>query len=267
MRVKSKEIELAYDEIGTGPAVLLIHGFPLNRQMWQPQLNAVAQAGFRAIAFDLPGFGESELPSATPTIDSFADYTVGLMEALGIEKAAIAGMSMGGYILQNLLERYPQRIAAACFIATKSAADDEAGKARRTALATEAERLGSNPITKLFAELLFAPDTVETNPHLVAQVISWMRATDPKAVAGGLLAMRDRKDYTPLLPGFQQPTAFIGGAEDRAGSPHSGEVFQKGLPDCLGITVIEKAGHMVNMERPDVFNRALIAFLHGANLV
>lgn len=251
-------ISMKYDEVGTGPAVILIHGFPLNRRMWQPQLKPLADAGFRVIAPDLPGFGDSPLPKAF-SIDAFADAIVSLMDQLDIERATIGGMSMGGYILLNLLERYPQRVSAACLIATKSADDGEAGRARRTAMAADAERLGANPIIKIFAELLFAPETINSNPRLVALVTSWMRSTDPKALAGGLLAMRDRKDYTPLLPHFQQPALFLSGNEDRAGSPQAGEIFVTGLPRCATRT-IPGAGHMVNMERPEAFNQELITF-------
>ncbi|HJV35515.1 alpha/beta hydrolase [Geomonas sp.] len=262
MKVNVNDMELAYDDSGAGEPVILIHGFPLNRQMWQPQVTAIASAGYRIITPDLRGFGGSETPSAPYSLDLFADDIVALMDTLNLEQAVVGGMSMGGYILLNMLERYPDRVRAACFIATKSSADDEAGRQRRTAMANEAERLGANPIIKIFAELLFAPDTIHSHPELIARVTSWMRDTNPKALAGGLLAMRDRKDYTPLLPAFKQPSLVIAGAEDRAASPNAVELFTLGLADCRSV-VIEKAGHMVNMEQPAAFNAALIEFLQG----
>ena len=260
MNIKIKDITMAYEECGEGPAVLLIHGFPLNRQMWQPQLQPLSEAGYRVIAPDLRGFGASEASVDGYSIDGFADDMIALMDALKIERAVVGGMSMGGYILMNLLERYPQRVRAACFIATKSSADDEAGRERRTAMAAQAERLGANPIIKIFAELLFAPETMQERPELIARVTSWMRDTNPRALAGGLLGMRDRKDYTPLLPRFQLPSLVIAGALDRAASPNAVELLTTGLPNCES-RIIEKAGHMVNMERPEEFNAALLKFL------
>lgn len=251
---------LACDDLGSGFPLLLIHGFPLNRKMWQPQLAPLAAAGYRVIAPDLPGFGDTPAPAASYSMDGFADSIVAHLDRLGIDRAAVGGMSMGGYILLDLLERYPDRIAAACFIATKSGADDEEGRARRTAMAAEAERLGTNPVIKIFAELLFAPETVLAHPELVAQVTAWMRSTNPKAIAGGLLAMRDRKDYTPQLPHLAHPALFIGGAQDRAGNPQAGEIFCAGLPNCTS-HIVADAGHMVNMERPDQVNALLVAFL------
>jgi len=260
MNLKIRDINIAYDDCGQGPVVLLIHGFPLNRRMWQPQLQPLSSAGYRVIAPDLRGFGESEASLSGYSMDGFADDLIALLDELKIEQAVVAGMSMGGYILLDLLERHPQRVRAACFIATKSAADDEVGRERRTAMAAQAERIGANPIIKIFAELLFAPETSQYQPELIAQVTSWMRATNPRALAGGLLAMRDRKDYTPLLPGVHHPALVLAGAEDRAASPDAVDVFRSGLPHCESL-VIEKAGHMLNMEQPAEFNAALLSFL------
>jgi pimeloyl-ACP methyl ester carboxylesterase len=262
MKVTINDITMAYDDCGRGPALLLIHGFPLNRQMWQPQLLPIADAGFRVIAPDLRGFGASDAPSTGYSIDGFADDLVALLDALQIERAVVGGMSMGGYILMNMLERHPQRVRAACFITTKSSADDEEGRARRSTMAAEAERLGANPIIKIFAELLFAGETMHERPELIAGVTSWMRDTNPRALAGGLLAMRDRKDYTPLLPTFRQPSLVIAGADDRAASPNAVQLLTAGLPHCEK-RIIEKAGHMVNLEQPGEFNHALISFLKG----
>ena len=254
------DTSLAYDDLGKGPAVLLIHGFPLNRRMWQPQLQPLADAGFRAVAPDLRGFGASDAPAGGYSMDGFADDIVALLDALAIEKAVIGGMSMGGYILMNLLERHPERVRAACFIATRSNADDAAGRARRSAMAAEAERLGANPIIKIFAELLFAAETSQESPELIARVTSWMRTTSPKGLAGGLLAMRDRKDYTALLPTFRLPSLVIAGAEDRAAPPEAAQTIIDGLSDCRS-RILGKAGHMVNMEQPEIFNETLISFL------
>jgi pimeloyl-ACP methyl ester carboxylesterase len=260
-KVRIENIEIACDDHGTGPAIVLIHGFPLNRQMWQAQIQPLAEAGYRVITPDLRGFGASDTPVDGYSMDGFADDIVALLDALQIERAVVGGMSMGGYILMDLLERHPQRVSAACFIATKSSADDEQGRARRTSLAAQAESLGANPIIKIFAELLFAPQTMESKPLLIAQVTSWMRTTSPRALAGGLLAMRDRKDYTPLLPGFKLPALVLAGAEDLAASPNAVELFTFGLPDCQS-RVIPGGGHMVNMEQPEEFNRTLLDFLN-----
>jgi alpha/beta hydrolase fold len=107
---------LAYGDRGNGLPLVLIHGFPLCRKMWRPQAEALDRAGCRVITPDLRGFGESGLSSGTVSMDDYADDIVALMDHLGIDKAVVGGMSMGGYVLLNLLERYPERVAASVFI-------------------------------------------------------------------------------------------------------------------------------------------------------
>ncbi|WP_224984388.1 alpha/beta fold hydrolase [Geomonas agri] len=260
MNLNVNDINIAYDGMGSGPAIILIHGFPLNRQMWQPQLQPLADAGYRVIAPDLRGFGASDAPAGGYSMDVFADDIIALMDSLKIDKAVVSGMSMGGYVLLNLMERYPDRVRAACFIATRANADDEAGRARRSAMAAEAERLGANPVIKIFAELLFATETAERNPALIALVTSWMRSASPQGLAGGLLAMRDRKDYVEDLKSFPFPSLVLAGAEDRAAPLEVANVLIEGLVGCKS-RIIDKAGHMLNMEQPAIFNKTLIDFL------
>lgn len=257
---------MAYDDNGAGPAVLLIHGFPLNRRMWLPQAEALAAAGYRVITPDLRGFGESDVPDSGYSMELFADDMIALLDHLGIERAIVGGMSMGGYVLLNMLERYRQRIAAACFIVTRSGADDEAGKAKRLAMARDVATFGSQVVADIFAKLLFADETMKNRPELPAQVAGWMRATDPLGVAGGLLAMADRKDSTPLLGNLRLPALVIGAEEDRAIPLENVGIFTAALPQSTSC-VIPGAGHMVNMEQPEAFNACLLEFLKGITLI
>ena len=135
MKADINGISLAYSDRGTGLPLILIHGFPLCRAMWAPQAEALSRANCRVITPDLRGFGQSGSGSGSASMELYADDIVALMDHLKIDKAVVGGMSMGGYVLLNLLERYPERVAAPIFIVTKAGGDDEAGKARRTALA------------------------------------------------------------------------------------------------------------------------------------
>ena len=180
MKADINGITLAYSDRGNGLPLVLIHGFPLCRKMWRPQAEALAKAGCRVITPDLRGFGESGLTSGTVSMDIYADDIVALMDHLGIDKAVVGGMSMGGYVLLNLLERYPDRVAAPIFIVTKAGGDDDAGKARRTALAEACRAQGSLPVAEAFRNLLFAPETLTDNPELVEEVFGWMRCDRPQ---------------------------------------------------------------------------------------
>ncbi|AJE02311.1 alpha/beta fold hydrolase [Geobacter pickeringii] len=262
MRAVINGITMAYDDHGSGPAVLLIHGFPLCRRMWHPQIQALTGAGFRVIAPDLRGFGESDAPEGPYSMELFADDVAELLDHLGIGEAVIGGMSMGGYVLMNLLERHRQRIRGAVFITTRATADDEAGKARRLQLAQEVTRLGPQVVVDAFRTILFADASLTERPKLVGEVSRWMAETDSRGLAGGLLAMRERKDYTPLLGGFALPALAIGAAEDRAAPPENARAIAAAIPGCR-LCIVPQAGHMANLEHPGAFNDALLEFLRS----
>lgn len=262
MKADINGISLAYSDRGKGLPLILIHGFPLCRKMWRPQAGALAKAGCRVITPDLRGFGESGSASGPISMDIYADDIVALMDHLRLDKAVVGGMSMGGYVLLNLLERYPARIAAQLFIVTKAGGDDDAGKARRTALAEAARLQGSLPVAEAFRGLLFAPATMSDDPGLVDEVFGWMRATNQAGAAAGLIAMRDRKDSTPLLGSFKQPALVIGADQDQAIPVENSRVIAEGLPDAK-LSILHGGGHMVNMEQPDAFNETILAFMAG----
>jgi 3-oxoadipate enol-lactonase len=260
MKALINGFSIGYDDSGTGPAVCLIHGFPLDRRMWRPQVIALASAGYRVITPDLRGFGESDAPDGPYAMDLFADDMAALLDHLRVERAVVGGMSMGGYVLLNLLERYPERVAAACFIVTRSGADDEAGKERRLGLASEVMKSGPLMVADQFEKILFATKTAKARPELVAEVYAWMMEKDARGVAGGLLAMRERKDYTDLLKGFHLPALVIGAEEDRAVPADNARTLAEGLPQSR-LCIIPGAGHLANLEQPQLFNNCLLEFL------
>jgi len=262
MRAVINGITMAYDDNGGGPVLLLIHGFPLCRRMWHPQIKALVSAGFRVITPDLRGFGESDTPDGPYSMDLFADDMVALLDHLGIEAAVVGGMSMGGYILFSLLERYRARVKGACFITTRANADDEAGKERRLALARDVLKFGPQMAAEAFVQLLFAEESLVERPKLVGEVYGWMTANDSRGIAGGLLAMRERKDYTSLLTGFTLPALAIGAEGDKAAPPDNARTIAAGIPGCR-LAIIPYAGHMANIENPGAFNTALIDFLRS----
>lgn len=260
---KKEDISLAYDEAGTGQAVLLIHGFPLNRQMWQPQIDALSAAGFRVIAPDLRGFGDSSAASASPgMMDTLADDLVRLLDQLQIEKAVVAGMSMGGYVLFNLLQRYPQRIQAACFVVTRSDADEEAGRTKRNHLIDEIEAGRPQTVAAAFIPALFASSTAQTRPELVEMVRSWISAAPTTGLIYGLQAIRDRVDSTPLLATLQIPSLVIGAEEDQAIPPEKSIALASQIPGAK-LSMLPGVGHMGNLENTELFNQTLIAFLRS----
>jgi pimeloyl-ACP methyl ester carboxylesterase len=228
--------------------------------MWRPQMNKLPAAGYRVIAPDLRGFGESDAPEGPYSMDIFADDLIALMDHLDIRQAVIGGMSMGGYILFNLLERYPDRVKGAVFITTRATADDEPSKARRLQLAADARRFGPQVIADPFTTLLFAPGTAIERPKLVQEVYGWMTGNDSRGLTGGLLAMRERKDYSTLLGTFDTPSLAIGAELDHAAPPVFATAISAGIRGCR-LAIIPGAGHLANLEDVKAFNGCLKEFL------
>jgi pimeloyl-ACP methyl ester carboxylesterase len=259
MKVLINGISLAYGDVGKGSAVVLIHGFPLCRGMWKPQEEAISSAGFRLITPDLRGFGESDAPDGPYSMSLFADDIVALLDHLGIEKAVIGGMSMGGYVLLNILERYPERASAACFIATRSTADDEAVKEVRLALLERTKLYGVHSVAELFSSRIFAGEA-DGKRELRRHIYRWMSCADMAGVEGTLHALMDRKDYTPFLDRFTLPSLVIGADQDGTVPWSDLRALMEGLPDSE-LCIIPDAGHMVNVEQPAAFNECLLRFL------
>lgn len=254
------ETILTYDDHGAGVPVILIHGFPLNRHMWQPQVGPLAAAGCRVICPDLPGFGTSRLLDEPATIPGYADAVVALLDRLGIERAVVGGMSMGGYVLLSLADRFPERLLGAMYLVTRAAADDAAGKDKRTALVAAVRNGNLQAVPEAFLQVLFAPATLTQNPQLVAQVGQWMAATSAEGVVGGLLAMRDRADFLDRLPELDLPSLVVGAEQDLAVPPAHARQLAAGLPRAR-LQILPGAGHMANLEQPERFNRVLLEFL------
>src|SRR5574341_141779 len=206
MRAKINGIDLSFEIRGEGRPILLIHGFPLNRRIWDAQVPVLVQAGFKVILPDLRGFGESEAPAGPYSMDLFSEDLAGLLDFLKIKKAIVGGMSMGGYILLNFMERYPERIEKAILMVTRPGADTEAGKEWRTALMEKAQQGDKEAVVKAFEAVLFEEKSFAQRGELVELVRKWMRDTPVNSMVGGLMAMRDRKDYTSELYKLATPS-------------------------------------------------------------
>lgn len=262
MVFRSDGKEIAYEDCGTGLPVVLIHGFPLCRRMWRPQMEALSAAGFRVLTPDLEGFGESSLPEGPVSMSDHGDMLVALLDHLGIEKAVVGGMSMGGYVLLNLLEHHASRLCGAMFLVTRAGADDPAGRQRRLDLVQEVQVGGAAVIAAGFEETLFSPQTLVAGRSLVDEVRGWVLSARPAGLTAGLLAMAERKDYTAELPGFDLPALVLGAENDLAAPLEQSRILAVSLPQAR-MRIVPVAGHMANLEQPDIFNRYLIEFLKG----
>ncbi len=245
---------------GEGEPIILIHGFPLTHEMWQPQIKLLSEAGYKVIAPDLRGFGDSLVELSEWTMDDFANDIISLADNLNISKFNVAGMSMGGYITFNILERFSDRISKVILIATKAQADDEQAKNRRNELIQMAKTSGKTPVIEAFKKILFAPITWERNIDLVSRVSVIMERASLNGIIGSLGAMRDRKDYVNLLEKIEVPVLVIHGKSDLASPLPNAELMVSKIKNVRNY-FSDLAGHIVNLEDTENVNKAILEFL------
>ena len=251
--------ELAYDDVGAGPAVVLIHGHPFNRSMWAPQLAALRPA-YRVIAPDLRGFGDSPVTAGTVTMRELAGDVERLLDRIGVGPAAVVGLSMGGLVVMELAAADPGRWWALGLVATTAQPVTAAEQADRRARADLAERAGMAPIAQGMNERLYGP---APDPGVVAGITAMMLATSPQGAAAAFRGRALRPDYRPLLQEIDVPAFVCVGDQDTWSDATVTQELVASLrrPKLL---VLPGVGPLPNLERPDVFNAKLAGFLDGA---
>ena len=263
-KVSLDTIELAYEDQGSGQPVVLLHGYPLDSRMWEPQFAALSQVG-RVIAPDLRGFGKSsQSPEDAASGVSMRQYAVDvaeLLDAINVtEPVILCGFSMGGYILWQFLKQFPNRVKAFVACDTRIIADTAEARQGRLKTAGEVMNTGVEPIITAMLPKLLSEQTRNTRPDVVAQLVAIMHGSPPAAIAASLRGMADRPDVTADLASFTQPALVLVGADDAISSSKEMRGIAEKLPNAEFVE-IPKAGHMSNMENPQAFNEALTAFI------
>lgn len=256
MQTQVNGATLHYTDQGHGPAVLLVHAFPMRGAMWQPQLAALADH-YRVIVPDLRGFGQSDAPAGPYTMETLADDLAGLLDRLGIARAVLVGLSMGGYIAFAFARRHSARLHGLVFADTRAGTDTPEGKAARETNAQLVESSGMLPLADKMLPSWFAAATA---PELRDAVRSLFLDNRAQGVAAALRGMALRADASELLPQIKVPTLFIVGTEDALTPPSEARAMHNALPGSR-LVEISAAGHLSNMEQPAAFNAALLEFL------
>ncbi|MBW3625513.1 MAG: alpha/beta hydrolase [Armatimonadetes bacterium] len=259
MKAEANGITLHYRDEGSGPALLLLHAFPLSGAMWRPQIEGLSGEA-RLIVPDLRGFGETEAPSDPYTLDDMATDMVALLNRLNVDQVILCGLSMGGYLSFAFLRQAKDRVRGVILADTKAGDDTEEARSNRIAMAEKAEREGSGPIAEVMPEKLLGRTTREERPELVDDVKAMIRANSGAGIAGAQRAMAQRPDSTPLLPEIDVPALVIVGKEDELTRPAEAEKMLTALPQAR-CEVIPQAGHLANMEQPEAFNALVREFL------
>lgn len=246
---------MAYADRGDRPPLLLVHGFPLDHSLWEPQLS-VLSAARRVVAPDLAGFGATDGPGHE-SLDGHADDLAALLDHLGIARAVVNGLSMGGYVAFAFWRRHPERVAALVLTCTRAAADSEAGRAGRYQSIVSIESHGVGPLADAMVPKLVTPAAAA---DVRASVDAMVRRQPSRGVADALRAMAARPDSTPNLAGIRVPTLVVAGADDVIVPAAEAATMAAAIPGAQFVT-IPGAGHLANLEEPGAYNAALRAFL------
>ncbi|HEU4630621.1 MAG TPA: alpha/beta fold hydrolase [Gemmatimonadaceae bacterium] len=245
---------------GDGVPVVFVHGFPHDHTLWAAQLGGVADVA-RAIALDLRGFGAS--PYLAPaTMDGYADDVVCVLDAAGVERAVVAGLSMGGYVAFALWRRHRARVRGLVLADTRAGADTEAGRAARRELIALARERGADAVAGRMMEGMVGRTTRTRAPELVSHLRAMLARQPVDGIVGALEAMLARPDSTPDLPTIDVPTLVVVGDEDVLTPPREARLLHEGIRGSR-LEPLAGAGHASAIERPAAFNHVLRDFLAG----
>ncbi|MBK6266057.1 alpha/beta hydrolase [Marivirga sp. S37H4] len=260
LTIPVNNFHLSYDDVGEGAVpVIFLHGYPFDKTMWQIQLDFL-NSSHRLIACDIRGFGKSTDEESPLSIDLFADDLIQFMDKLSIDKAILCGLSMGGFIALNAMKRFPARFEALILCDTQCVADTIEVKEKRYKTIDEIAVDGEEKFNEGFIKKVFHKDSITNKKKLVEQLRRVVFANSKHIIVQGLVALAERSETCSTLNEITIPTLIICGREDEVTPLAQSEFMNKNIKGSI-LKVIDKAGHVSNLEQPDEFNQHLLDFL------
>ena len=259
-RITVNGVKLAVDDNGEGRSILFIHGYPLDRTIWRDQVQGIK--GWRRIAPDLRGLGQSDAPDLGYSMATYAADLSALLDTLGVGNVVLCGLSMGGYIAFELLRARRERIMGLVLVATRAESDGAEARKARDHSASQARERGAEAIAEAMLPRMLAPASFQ-NVSLTSAVRAMMASAPVPGIIGALSAMRDRPDSTNLLPGLAGlPTIIIAGDSDQLIPLADTTRMHDSIPNSV-LRVIPGAGHLVPLEQPALTTQVLQEFLNS----
>lgn len=240
-------------------ALVLLHAFPLNARMWEPQLTLAAH-GWRVIAPQLRGFDDGDQDPPASSIDDFAGDVIDLLDRLHIHEAVIGGLSMGGYVALAMFRHAPRYFQGLVLADTRAEADTPAAVEGRQRLRTLVRTQGAPGVADEMIPKLLGETTHAERPAVVERVRSLILASSSEAIAGAVTALMTRPDSRPLLKAIHCPTLILVGDEDVITPRPLSDALHAGIAGAE-LVVVKGAGHLSSLEQPAAFNDALSRFL------
>lgn len=255
-------VSIAYTDTGNSGdiPVVFIHGFPLDKSMWNDQLQACS-GKYRTIAYDIRGFGESEEGSAGYSIDLFTKDLLEFMNALEIEKAVLIGFSMGGYIALNAMRKFPEKIIGLVLADTQCQADTEEAYEKRMKTCEKIRRESISVYAdEVLPALLATSEEGSDNSNAIIAMRTIIEGTSKDVLCNTLVAMANREATCGTLKNITVPTLLLVGEDDTLTPVEKSESMNAEIPGAT-LHVIPYSKHLSNIDNPEIFNRHLGAFL------
>lgn len=249
---------ISYKEVGQGEPLVLIHAFPTDQQLWQPQQNGLENY-FHVITLDLWGFGQSTATTGqTVTMADYADEVKALLDQLHIKKAIIGGESMGGYVALAFLQKYPDHINGLILSGTQSIADNQEMQTKREASARDVLEHGTSQFINNFMPKALSPKASEQTKLFLKNILTTQTAT---GLASALRGMAKREDTSQILANTTLPILIMAGEQDTLISPQQSYNMQA-LAKNSRLVIIANAGHLANLEQPEQWSHAVVDMFH-----
>jgi 3-oxoadipate enol-lactonase len=251
---------IRFEERGSGVPLVLVHGFPLDRRIWDEQVKELSGV-CRVIAVDLPGFGESKGEKAF-SIKSMAEAVHGLLGQIKALPCVFAGLSMGGYIALAFAKEFPADLKGLVLVDTRSEADTTEAKQNRDKMIESVRKGGAKAAADAMEPKMVSGETPKNRPEVARKLREIMEACPAKTIEHALVALRDRPDYRDTLASISVPTQIIVGQDDAITPPAMSLAMNKEIRHSK-LCVVSNAGHMSPMENPQEVNEAIKGFVKG----
>jgi len=261
-RTRSDDAEIYYDIAGNGPPVVLLHPFPAHHEFWLP-LAKFLSSRYQLILPDLRGHGESTLGEGPATMQKHAADIARVMDAAGVDRAPLIGVSIGGYTIFEFWRRFRDRVSALVLSNTKASADNSQARAARIEAADDVLKRGTGPFLESMLQKLLGETTRRSRPDLVEGAHRMMRKMSAEGVAGVQRGMAERPDSISTLKTIAVPTLIITGDEDTMTGLPEAEVMKQHIAGAQ-MKVVAKAGHYSPWEQPEEVGKILRQFLDSA---
>ncbi len=251
---------ISYFDTCGSHVMLLLHGYTLNNGMWAPQYSDLYDLA-RMIAPDFPGHGTSDILDEEYPIALLARQCLDLLDSLGItQPVVLCGLSMGGLVAFELMRQAPERVKGLILTSTQPTADSYATRTLRESQITQIRHGRYDRLMDDALPRYFSPVTLDENGDLVEFVRELVASTTPEGAIGALRAMKERPNSTGLLPKIDIPTLVIHGEDDLIVSVQEAETMAAAIPTAE-LHILPDAGHLPNLEQPEIFNDIVAAFL------